>query len=196
MRKIYGLAGALLGAVLLVTTANAATVFNFSFAVADDVNTVFDESTITGAGQFFSDTGGSPFLITNISGIAQGSAITGLGAVGTSYGAPDNLLWYPATLIPPTGFETVPTFLSGSGITFFTPGIAWNIGNFNGEFVANSVSNVGGIFNQTLYYLSNFTVTLQDDGAGQAVPLPAALPLFAGGLGLLSIVARRRRNRA
>jgi hypothetical protein len=35
------------------------------------------------------------------------------------------------------------------------------------------------------------------DAIGQsAVPVPGALPLFAGGLGLIGLAARRRRNRA
>jgi putative exporter of polyketide antibiotics len=38
-----------------------------------------------------------------------------------------------------------------------------------------------------------FRVTLEDNAA---VPLPGALPLFAGGLGVLGLLGWRRRRRA
>ncbi|MBC7779421.1 MAG: hypothetical protein H7125_04880 [Proteobacteria bacterium] len=37
--------------------------------------------------------------------------------------------------------------------------------------------------------------TLTDSGAASVIPVPAALPLLVGGLGLLGVVARRRNNK-
>jgi hypothetical protein len=42
--------------------------------------------------------------------------------------------------------------------------------------------------------LDNFTITNLGDVV--ATPLPAALPLFAGGLGVIGLLARRKKRKA
>jgi hypothetical protein len=59
--------------------------------------------------------------------------------------------------------------------------------------------NFDGITSWTLTDQTSGTVTLMDDitlNGGTATPLPAALPLFAGGLGVIGLLARRRKRKA
>jgi hypothetical protein len=49
---------------------------------------------------------------------------------------------------------------------------------------------ISGYNNPSYWYLDNFTVE------ATATPLPAALPLFAGGLGVIGLLARRRKRKA
>jgi hypothetical protein len=64
-------------------------------------------------------------------------------------------------------------------------------------------SNSSSFFYSFLNEASNFEVIYTDNqgnvgftyGATTVTPLPAALPLFAGGLGVISLVARRRKRK-
>ena len=56
--------------------------------------------------------------------------------------------------------------------------------------------NFDGITSWTLTDQTN--ITLMDDitlNGGTATPLPAAFPLFAGGLGVIGLLARRRKRK-
>jgi hypothetical protein len=73
----------------------------------------------------------------------------------------------------------VPSFSGGNGGAIGTNFISGQV---------NDLCNAGGACNENLGY--------QLYGNPAVVPVPAALPLFAGGLGLLGWMARRRRGQA
>jgi hypothetical protein len=108
----------------------------------------------------------SPYLIT---GISQGT----LEPVGyfAAQGAPgnDNLLYFPSS----SAFDS-------QGLTFL------DAYTFNLYCTAvNSCFVYGGTFNPATFTVTEVTAT----------PLPAALPLFAGGLGALGLLAWRRKRK-
>ena len=49
---------------------------------------------------------------------------------------------------------------------------------------------------QGLFTNPDSTVFIDEVSAAAATPLPAALPLFAGGLGIIGLLARRRKRNA
>jgi hypothetical protein len=69
--------------------------------------------------------------------------------------------------------------------------------NFTFNFTASAASTTLGFFNGntigSLNGLDNVTVT--DQGAVSATPLPAALPLFASGLGAMGLFGWRRKRK-
>jgi hypothetical protein len=164
-----GVCGAVAAAVILIApiAASAAT-FDFSF----DTLTGY-----SGSGVFTSSDVSSPFHITMVSGFVSdpnvnmgvASAITG---IDTTFDSPNNLLSYP---VPPAL-----TYLTGNGISFDTASAKYNLAWDGGD----------GIYelNQSIFIFGNFTVT--------ETPLPAALPLFAGGLGVLGLLGWRRKRKA
>jgi hypothetical protein len=160
---------ALLTAAVLVigiTTASAAT-FDFSFSGGG----------YSGSGAFTSSDTSSPFLITGISGSVSdpnvnsgaASAITGLG----SFGGPDNLLRSPQP------------YMDFNGISFDTASAGYNV--FFSGFVYEVFASTGG----PSFDLDVLTVTQE-----VATPLPAALPLFATGIGGLGLLGWRRKWKA
>lgn len=124
--------------------------------------------------------GPGTYLVTSITGTdSLGDAVSG---PHTSFGA-DNILYYPAS--PPAQVDA-------SGIGFLLSG------TLTGALVAYlgaGVDLLGGclagfgcssIFDAGFFSASPAVVA--------AVPLPAALPLFATGLGVIGLLARRRKR--
>jgi hypothetical protein len=60
-----------------------------------------------------------------------------------------------------------------------------------------SINVNGDLLNFTFYNAQDWSITpkIEEAGGAQLTPLPAALPLFAGGIGLFGLLARRRRRR-
>jgi hypothetical protein len=153
--------------------ASAAT-YNFSFAETTDL---IGGNFGSGSGTFTtSDTpvqflGQTTFEITNITGTVNGSAIV----------APANANGYGAY------YTTGPSTLDGAGANFKTA----------------AGTSVSFFFQENLdSYRINLTSPFEDGlvsaaftPAVSATPLPAALPLFAGGLGLVGFISRRRKSR-
>jgi hypothetical protein len=152
--------------------ASAAT-YNFSFA---ETNDLIGGNFGSGSGTFTtSDTpvqflGQTTFEITSITGTVNGSAIV----------APTSANGYGAY------YTTGPSSLDGTGANFKTA----------------AGTSVSFFFQENLdAYRINLTSPFEDGlvsatftPAVSATPLPAALPLFAGGLGLVGFLSRRRKR--
>jgi hypothetical protein len=126
----------------------------------------------TGSGTFAIDSSClNACAISNPTGTLEGLSITGLG----SYMGADNLLDIPI----PGGGEP-----DSNGISFIAGGVSFNVfqdGPYIYLYTSNSTSNFVGF------------------GAGPApvstTPLPAALPLFAAGLGAMGLFGWRRKRK-
>jgi hypothetical protein len=164
---LSGFAAALVGLALLAPVPANAVTFDFSYF---STNT----PSLSGSGEFTATfIGGSEYQLTGITGFGGNNdiAITSL----SGYAAADNILFYP----------TQP-FVDFGGISFTTvDGDAWNI-YWNGYYgVLNSSTNPVGYPNGVTI---DFSVT--------ETPLPAALPLFAGGLAAWGLFGRQRKRKA
>ena len=85
-----------------------ALVFDFSYSGGSGSNAV------QGSGEFITGSAGSPYIVSGVTGEANGSAITGI----SSYAGADNLLYLPGS-----------HYVDFSGISFTTKnGDAWGIG--------------------------------------------------------------------
>lgn len=126
-----------------------------------------------GSGTITATIGADGDLVTAIAGTIDGSAITGL----SSFEGADNLL-----------FPTGTTFLDTSGLSFDTAvGQDINIFSFFAEGSTPSGNAYGEISsNPAGFGVGTFELS--------ATPLPAALPLFAGGLGVLVFLAWRKKR--
>jgi hypothetical protein len=168
---------------LQTPSADAATVnFNWSYT---------DGGANTGSGTFGADfLGGVSYLVTSISGTANGLPIFGL----DSYGVAGQFLYYPAA------FNT-----DSNGIGFSVSGgtLAFNIYEDAGLFAPESPYYCGANYcligpgipgtdgvGDKVFALTNFSVT------PVATPLPTALPLFVTGLAMLGFAGRRKKRSA
>jgi hypothetical protein len=109
--------------------------------------------------------------ISNPTGTIEGLSITGLG----SYMGADNLLDIPI----PGGGEP-----DGSGISFIAGGVSFNVFQ-DGPYIYLYTSNE----------TSNFVAFGAAPAPPSATPLPAALPLFATGLGAMGLLGWRRKRK-
>jgi hypothetical protein len=188
MRKLYNVL--LTAACLLLSTIpSESAVFHFSYSGAD----IFGSGYFTTSEPYAGNTT-TPYTVTSISGTAvwnnTASNIVGL----VDYAGADQKLYFPASQTGLTGFEQPPTYVSIYGISFETSsGVWWNIANYMGPVIANSISNAGGSSLAQTYTLSDFSVELV--GLPGQTPLPGALVMFSSAL-LLGGAALRALRRA
>jgi hypothetical protein len=159
---------ALLTATVLVIAPMAAGAATFDFS--------FSGGFYSGSGEFTSSSVSSPFLITGISGSisdsnVNGGALSAITSIDTSYFGPDNLLSFPTT-----------PFVDFSGISFDTASLAYNL---------FSTAGLYGV--QRGNFVSEVSLIVTEEAV---TPLPAALPLFATGLGGLGLLGWRRKRKA
>src|SRR5580704_6800805 len=164
-RKMYSLltAGSL-AAALVVGGAAQAKVWDFSYSGGGE----------TGSGTFITGEVGSPYMITGITGTADGSAITGL----SSYAGADQLLYIGG-----------PYYADYSGISFATAAaIDYNLTNYPDGFnnITNSVVNPGGVP----------CCTVSIDMGVAAVPEPATWAMMLLGFAGLGFAGYRKSREA
>jgi hypothetical protein len=150
-------------------------VLALSVGAASAVTFAWNTSGPSGSGTFTATyDSGDQYTITDITGTFDGYTITALltpGVVGN-----DNLLFYPST--PQLDFNGVA--FSASVYVFY---IIFNpyIGDYIYEQDLASVNVGSGVV---------------DSFAATPTPLPATLPLFAGGLGFVGYLVKRRKQNA
>ena len=140
----------------------------------------FDWSTSgpSGSGTFTATyDSGVQYTITAITGTFDGGTITSLIGPGLGLGNNDNLLFAPASALP-TGTEQldilgVAFVAGGQGHTIFSNGSI-----YLDEFCSGGTSCVD---------FPTFTASI--------TPLPAALPLFATGIGAMGLLGWRRKRK-
>jgi len=159
-------------------------VFDFNYSQTSD-----PANALSGSGSFIAQSlGGGEWQLDTISGSAfnasilpSSEAITNL----SSYAAADNILYYPG----------VPQLVDFAGISFVTAFEDYNI-YWNGYYgILESSNNPVGYPNGVTI---DFSVNeIRSFDAIGPTPLPGALALFAGGLGLLGFtgLAKRRKTR-
>jgi hypothetical protein len=184
-----------IGALLLsggfVASAEA-DVFDFSFSgpSSGPGNPVFGSGTITTAGA------GPSFSVIGVTGTVTDLDITSnpffiTGPI-SSYAGADNILFFPAAT---TGSNTTPGFVDFGGISFQTsggPGFDFNLGGYSQTGPMIYVLNAEFLNGPGYPAVAGSTIINLDI---TETPLPAALPLFMGGLGLVGLVSRRRKRK-
>lgn len=126
----------------------------------------------TGTGHFYTEDS-APSTVIGIDGTINGSVITGL----SSYASADQ------TLLAGAPYFTL------SGISFAADGVSYNLYNYGGPGITNSVDNPGGGY-AALTPLSTISVTEMTGG----VPEAATWAMMIFGFGLVGASARRRRS--
>ena len=147
-----------------------------------------------GSGTVTVATGTGGDTITAITGTIGGNAITGLASVGTSFTDNDNLLFPIGTTFtgPPWATNGV-SYVSASDIDSHGIDLTTAAGNFliYGFYEPNSTDVTSGNNyaedGPTGFGVGTFALT--------PTPLPPALALFAGGLGMIGLISRRRKRR-
>jgi hypothetical protein len=168
-----------------VGQAKASTMFGFSYS----------GNSVSGSGILFgTDLGSGTFLLTSGSGTSSEAGTLTLMMAGTWINTltPSVNLTSDNLLTPGSN----PT-LNGNGIVFSGSSLPSNSQFFNiwgnGPNNYTYFNNWDGPFPAVNLTLDNFTITNLGDVV--ATPLPAALPLFAGGLGVIGLLARRRKRK-
>jgi len=166
---------------VLALTTGAANATTFDWSITSEFE--------NGSGTLVASGSGGALTVTSISGtIATGSPfgpfdITGLLTPGTTYASithvpGDNLLFYPAAPL-----------VDSNGIVFSTFQALYPVESFMDIFFTEGhysllVSNSGA---------SGITFSVSPEIS--STPLPAALPLFATGLGALGLLGWRRKRK-
>ena len=123
--------------------------------------------------------------------------------IATTNGQAYNLSFWVGNVYDPQGFFKVSTtinvfingnpFLTAVNTSSSNPDQYWQ--NFTGNFVATGPTTLafisGDLPNDFVAGLDNVSVTL----ASTTTPLPAALPLFASGLGAMGFIGWRRKRK-
>lgn len=144
----------------------------------------------SGSGTITVTTGLGSDTVTAITGTLGGETITGLAPIGTLFNN-DNLLFPIGTTFkgPPVVSGTT-SYVSASDLDTKGVAVTTALGTFDifGAYVPNATDVTPGNnydeFGPTGFGVGTFALT--------ATPLPATLPLFAGGLGFVGYLARRR----
>jgi PEP-CTERM motif len=93
----------------------------------------------------------------------------------------------------PDALNKVEVFQNGTSLSVFAPEAG---GNFTNIFAQSSAD----YFNKIVLYDTGMTCCFETDNyaarAASAVPLPASLPLFASGLGVIGLLGWRRKRKA
>ena len=192
-RKITSL---LLGGVLPIAMgmapANAATL-TFDWTLTSTASPALGGVPSPGGGTITVTTGIGSDAVTAITGTLGGVTITGLAPIGTLFNN-DNLLFpVGTTFTGPPVVSGTHSYVSASNLDTKGVAVTTALGTFDifGSFVPNATDVTAGNnydeFGPTGFGVGTFALT--------ATPLPATLPLFAGGLGLIGYLTRRR-NRA
>ena len=173
-----------------VGAANATTIEEFSFSYSGTV----DGGAVSGSGTLFGTAqGGGEFLLTSGSGTSTEAGNLTLEPAGT----------YTNTLAPTDNltsdnllFTSGNPLLDGDGIVFMGSGLASNSDFFNiwGNGSPGSYTYFNN-YDSSPYSSGPITFAVDDLGPA-ATPLPATLPLFAGGLGMVGWLTRRRKRNA
>jgi len=202
MSRLQVCFAALVGATIMLTAPVKAASYNFTFDGTLDPYEVIVTGTLT-----TSDTpnpGVSPSVeydITGIIGTVQAfqsgnplfnSTIAGLATLATvpnDYMFPDNIFYYPAN-------PSVGGYVDLNGLAFED-----SLGNFYNIYAFPLVDPM------SIDIMNPLVLNSGPDGLGSdlggdlslrtsVTPLPAALPLFATGLGAIGLLARRRMRKA
>jgi hypothetical protein len=124
------------------------------------------------------------YVVTDITGTYAGNPITGL-IPKHDFDGNDNELYYPV----------LPEQLDEDGIAFQTgsPGQLYNLRLFYDMDLGYQMDIFGYTGQQIQVDVESFVASPE---VTTVTPLPAALPLFATGLGALGLLARRRKRKA
>ena len=205
-KLISGVAVAMISLLAFVGSAGA-TSFNLNFTANDgtgvSLNATID-ATLQVGGTYDGD-----YLITAISGTLNSGSLTGLGSANTNYtfnqlitGGPSNFQtphdWFVADNVYYPGGGTG-NLLDGSGIAFFVacsvgacPGDSGGPANTDQVALWGNPGGGPGSPDTLDIYFNGFVSGVTSISE---TPLPAALPLFSGGLGVMGLLLRGKKRK-
>jgi hypothetical protein len=188
VRRIFLWAAAIAMIAFQVPDASAATMFNWSI-------TSTETGTLTGSGTLDATLqSGSEYLVTSMTGTADGMAVMLIPVLG--YQGNENLLYYPATTTSPGGCGPL-CQLDNNGLAFSLANGA-NVNIFEHSDPMITQCDTSGTVSACADELDTSFVTVFSAAPVpvSATPLPAALPLFATGLGAMGLFGSRRKRKA
>jgi hypothetical protein len=183
------LLGGVLPVVMGMVPASAATL-TFDWTLTSTASAALGGVPSPGSGTITVTTGIGGDTVTAITGALGGETITGLAPTGTLFNN-DNLLFPIGTTFrgPPVVSGTT-SYVSASDLDTKGVAVTTALGTFDifSAYVPNATDVTPGNnydeFGPTGFGVGTFALT--------ATPLPATLPLFAGGLGFVGYLTRRR----
>ena len=161
----------------------------------DAGNTVLNFSNVNSAGDIFSSTAialvaGATYTVEfDYYGVALGNVSSG-GFAGLGSGTPGNHGWYAGTVASAVSLPN-PIILADGGVwnhyayTFVAPIVLQGSSTSAVRLIFEDFSGAGATAGNA--YFDNVRLS--------SVPVPAALPLFASGLGVMGLLGWRRRRR-
>jgi hypothetical protein len=201
INREVALSGSIVGALLLAAVPASAAIYDYDFASTDGQGFTLDGTfTTSNSAVPIPGAGGElGYAISDITGVLAG---LGFPAPDTINGLIPNTV-YPASSYSPSGafiydnalfFPTQP-HLDNPGVLFTTaglPGVEWNLFSIAPTVYSLDNNNNGA------YWVTTGTMRLYLEPSSlgvAATPLPAALPLFAAGLGVMGLLGRRRKRK-